>query len=304
MKTLGIDLGGTKIEAQIFDANFRQEQTRRIVTPRDYSDLVEAMADLIRWARTAFGVQGIGVSAAGLVDQVSGKAFAANLPVSGQAFPADLAQAAGCHVTYLNDCHALALSEAVLGAGKGKRRVAAVVLGTGVGGGVVQDGRIVRGASGLAGEIGHTSAPAAWHDCFGIPVVACGCGRKGCIETYLSGPGLVRLGQVMLGQQCDAPRIIAGRADETRPVWAAWCDLGAELLRNLVLMHDPDIIVLGGGLSEAAGVADILSAELADRAIGGFAMPPVVPAEGGPTSGGRGAAYAARRQALDHGEEA
>lgn len=293
MMSLGIDLGGSKIEAQVYDGGFLQRDMRRVATPRDYDGLVAAMADLIGWAKETAGIEVVGVAAAGLVHPETGLTFAANLPVAGRPFPDDLRRVAGLPLTYLNDCQAFAMSEAVFGAGKAHGKVAAVVLGTGVGGGVVLDRKALAGASGLAGEIGHTSAPAAWHAAHGVPVLTCGCGRKGCVETYLAGPGLVRLAQHLLGRDMEAVAIVAGRAGETRKVWQAWCDLGAELLRNLVLMHDPDVIVLGGGLAALPEVADAFGAGLRARTIGGFPMPPVVLAEGGPTAGGRGAAFAA-----------
>jgi len=300
MKSIGIDVGGTKVEAQVFTTEFTVLAASLRDTPRNYRDLVDTVADLIHWGRSEWGVQATGVASAGILNRKSGKTFAANVPIGGEAFPADIARRATSPITYVNDSHAFALSEAVFGAGQGYRRVAGVVIGTGVGGGFVVDRKTDAGHSGLAGEIGHTSIAAAWSDKYGVPLETCGCGRMGCVETYLSGPGLQRLAQAICGQATTVEQIASRREADMQVVWTAWCDLGAELLRNLVLMHDPDVIVLGGGLSRIETVAAELSQALESKKISDFPMPPVLLAQGGPTSGARGAAYAAR-QALDTG---
>ena len=294
MNAIGIDLGGTKMEAQVFDDAWSVAVRRRRDTPKDYADLVTELADLIRWADAqTSGTVPVGIGAAGLVNPKTGLALTANLVATGQLFPADIACTIGRPVTYMNDCRALALSEAIFGQGKGRRTVMALILGTGVGGGIAVDGAILQGPTHTGGEFGHTSAPAhlvAKHD---LPIWRCGCGRMGCIETYIAGPGLVRLAKHILGTDLTTVEIAARRDIDTGPVWQVWCDFSADLLHSLTLTADPDLIVLGGGLTHIDRLVEDLSAAARRAQIGDFAVPEIVLAQGGETSGARGAAYAA-----------
>ena len=294
MKAIGIDLGGTKMEAQVFDDAWSVAVRRRRETPKDYADLVTELADLILWADAqTSGTVPVGIGAAGLVNPKTGLVLTANLVATGQLFPADIARTIGRPVTYMNDCRALALSEAVFGQGKGRRTVMALILGTGVGGGIAVDGAILQGPTHTGGEFGHTSAPAhlvAKHD---LPIWRCGCGRMGCIETYIAGPGLVRLAKYILGTDLTTVEIAARRNIDTGPVWQVWCDFSADLLHSLTLTADPDLIVLGGGLTHIDRLVEDLSAAARRAQIGDFAVPEIVLAQGGETSGARGAAYAA-----------
>ena len=294
MNAIGIDLGGTKMEAQVFDDAWSVAVRRRRDTPKDYADLVTELADLIRWADAqTSGTVPVGIGAAGLVNPKTGLALTANLVATGQLFPADIARTIGRPVTYMNDCRALALSEAIFGQGKGRRTVMALILGTGVGGGIAVDGAILQGPTHTGGEFGHTSAPAhlvAKHD---LPIWRCGCGRMGCIETYIAGPGLVRLAKHILGTDLTTVEIAARRNIDTGPVWQVWCDFSADLLHSLTLTADPDLIVLGGGLTHIDRLVEDLSAAARRAQIGDFAVPEIVLAQGGETSGARGAAYAA-----------
>ncbi len=294
MTAIGIDLGGTKIEAQVFDDAWSVKERNRCDTPHVYAELVQTVADQIHWAeRVSGGPVPVGIGAAGLVNPQTGFALTANLVATGQPFPADIAKAVGRSVTYVNDCRAMALSEAVFGQGKGHRTVMALILGTGVGGGIAVDGAILQGPTQTGGEFGHTSAPAhlvAAHD---LPIWQCGCGRMGCIETYIAGPGLVRLAQHLTGEDLTPPQIAARRHDDLRTTWGIWCDFTADLLHALTLIADPDLIVLGGGLTHIDGIVTDLAIAAQRAQIGDFGVPPLVLAQGGDTSGARGAAYAA-----------
>lgn len=304
MKAVGIDLGGTKIEAQIFAEDWSIAARRRIPTPRDYPALVDAMAAQILWARETAGRNlPTGISAAGLVNPVTGHAFTANLPATGKPFPADIAKAVGQNVTYVNDCRALALSEAVFGAALGLSPVACVILGTGVGGGVAVEGRLLQGHAMVGGEFGHFAAPAHLVAAHKLPVIRCGCGRMGCTETYIAGPGLQRMAKALTGRDLTSQEIAALKHDDAAigHVWAVWCDFVAEMIITLAFTFDPAAVVLGGGLSQIAGVTDDISAALARVQLAGFRSPQVILAEGGDASGARGAAYAAL---LSEGERA
>ncbi len=290
----GIDLGGTKIEARVFGADWAETDRRRIDTPADYDALVGAVADQIRWAvAQAGGDVPVGIGAAGLVSPVTGEALTANLPATGRTFPADIEARAGRAVTYVNDCRSFTLSEAVFGAGKGLSPVIGLTLGTGVAGGVVVDGALVAGPGQFGGEFGHLPAPADILMKHGLPVFTCGCGRPGCIETYISGLGLARLAKHLTGRDATAREVAEGRHDEWSGVWAIWRELVADHLRMLALVIDPEAIVLGGGLSGIDGLLPELSEALGAIMWPGYPAPRLLLAQGGDASGARGAAYAA-----------
>ncbi|WP_289041559.1 ROK family protein [uncultured Aliiroseovarius sp.] len=290
----GIDLGGTKIEVQVFDADWRVIGRNRVPTPANYDALIAALAGQVQWADDmAGGVVPVGIGAAGLLNPATGRVLSANLAASGQPLPRDIAAAVGREITFLNDARAMALSEAVFGVGRGLGRVASVILGTGIGGGVVLDGVLLHGPTLTGGEFGHIAAPAHLVARHGLPILPCGCGRAGCIESFIAGPGLARLAHALTGEALDPRDISARRRGDMAPVWALWCDLTAELLHMLTLTLDPDLIVLGGGLSRIGGVIDDLSAASARAQFGDFRSTPLASAEGGDSSGARGAAYAA-----------
>lgn len=297
MRAVGIDVGGTKIEAQIFDTDWQVVDRRRITTPTVYPDLVAAMVDQIVWASKAAGRDDlpVGISAAGLINPVSGLALTANLCATGQPFPADIESGSGRRVTFLNDCRAFTLSEATLGAGKGKTSVAGMILGTGVGGGFALGGRLVAGHSMIGGEFGH--APLAAHVIaeHKLPVVACGCGRRGCVETMVSGPGLTRIAKAVSGRTMTPQEIAGARAADPQmaEAWRIWCALVAETMMLLITTLDPEVIVLGGGLSNIPDVTQDLARALTAAQVSGFACPEIVLAQGGDASGARGAAIAA-----------
>lgn len=301
MTALGIDIGGTKIELQVYGADWtRLSQTRR-PTPQDYPGLIAAIGDLVAGADSAHGQIPVGISAAGLIDRHSGLAHTANLCATGRPFPADIAARIGRPVTFINDCQAMALSEARLGAGRGQQRVAGLVLGTGVGLGLVRNGVLDAGACGLLGEVGHISLPASTAARYGLPIVRCGCGRSGCIETLVSGPGLTRLARQLIGRDLSSIDIAQTRhtlADAAH-VWRVWCDLAAELLVAIIVGTDPDIIVLGGGLSSIHGLVDDLAAALRRTDFPCLVVPHLGVAEGGDATGARGAALAASQRGSD-----
>ena len=291
----GIDLGGTKIEAQIFDADWSIVDRQRVVTPTTYPDLIAAVAGLISWIDAKCPALPIGIAAAGVINPANGLALTANLPANAKPLPDDIMAAAGRQVVYINDCNAMALSETVFGAAKGFDPVACLILGTGIGGGVVRGGRLFEGATGLGGEFGHFPLAAGPVVAHGLSVIRCGCGKMGCTETLLSGPGLSRIARHITGQNLPATQIVARRASEPDMAksWDIWCELMANMIMTLSFTVDPACIVLGGGLSGAPGLIADLQATLHRLQWPGFALPVLHLAQGGETSGARGAAYAA-----------
>lgn len=295
IRSAGIDLGGTKSEVQLFNADWQCVERRRDPTPSTYEALLALLAEQVRWSCSqAGGFIPVGLGAAGLV-YPDGTSFTANLPVKGQPLLADLGKASGQTVTYVNDCRALALSEAIYGAGRGYQTVMALILGTGVGGGIVHDGKLYEGPARTGGEFGHMPASAAIALEYDLPLRHCGCGRRGCAETYVAGPGMTALAQHLIGEAL-SPETIAARRNTDEAVacvWTVWRAMTAEMLLTLVQVSDPDIIVLGGGLSRISGLCDELSAALAETQIKGFGGPKITLAQGGDASGARGAAMAA-----------
>ena len=302
MIAAGIDLGGTKIEAQIFDSGWNRVDSQRVATPKTYDALVLAMASQIAWVTARAGRIPIGVSAAGLVNPDTGLALTANLPASGRLFPADIAATAGCGITYVNDCRAQVLSEAVFGAARGFETAMGLNLGTGLAGGVVVKGRLLHSPRGTGGEFGHFPLAAAPMIRHGLPILACGCGRDGCTETLIAGPGLARIVALKTGRDMIPQDIAAARRTEPdiAQCWTIWLELLTELMMTLTLTLDPACVVLGGGLAHTAGLVDEMTAALQRAQLAGFGIPVIRLAEGGDATGARGAAYAAYTGA-DHG---
>jgi len=294
----GIDIGGTKIEAQVFGPDWMLVARNRWPTPPEYGQIVQAMAGAVHWCEVQ-GHKGlpVGISAAGLVNPATGLALTSNLPATGKPFPADIAAAAGRPISWINDCRALALSEATLGAARGADPAVALILGTGVAGGVVTKGALLASPARVGGEFGHFSLAAAPVIAHGLPLITCGCGRTGCAETYLSAPGLARIAAHLTGQSHRPEAIVAGRANSPAfaRTWEIWLDLATEFLVTLCLTIDPRVIVIGGGLSQAPGLIDDLSARLSKATLAGFPNPAIRLAQGGDASGARGAALHATR---------
>lgn len=296
----GIDLGGTKIESQLFAPGWRRMDRRRRDTPGDYAGLVAALAEEVAWLR-AQGAAAVGLALPGLTDPATGFAITANLPATGLPLRADVMAAAGGALTLVNDARAFALSEAALGAGAGLSPVLGVILGTGFAGGVAAGGRLIAGAGGFGGEFGHVAVAAHVLAQAGLPLWRCGCGRPGCAEAYVAGPGLTRIAQALTGRALTPRDIAAARGHDAAAarIWQTWCAIAAEALLAPVLTVDPAVIVLGGGLSQVPGVADDLAAALRAAQIPGLTVPPVRIAAGGDSSGARGAALAAWQEGQD-----
>jgi N-acetylglucosamine kinase len=260
MIAAGIDLGGTKIEAQIFDSGWNRVDSRRISTPPTYEALVASLADLIGWIEGLAPRLPIGIAAAGLINPATGLALTANLPATGHPFPADIAAAAGRPVVYVNDCRAQALSEAIFGAARGFQTALSLNLGTGLAGGIVVNGVLLPGPTGLGGEFGHFALPAHVMAAYNLPILRCGCGRQACTETLIAGPGLSRIHAHLTGREATPEAIVQTRASDplARQTWLIWCELAADLILALCFTVDPEIVVLAGGLSRAPCLVDDL----------------------------------------------
>ncbi|MBI5900633.1 MAG: ROK family protein [Rhodocyclales bacterium] len=253
MLRTGIDLGGSKIEIACFGDDDSIVLRERIPTPQgDYLGTVMAVAALVERAEQEVGARGtVGVGIPGAESRLTGLIKNANSTcLIGKPLKRDLQAVLQREVRLANDANCFALSEAVDGAGTGAAVVFGVILGTGVGGGIVVDGKPLGGANAIAGEWGHNPMPGA------MPgehlALACYCGRRDCIELYLSGPGLAADHRRVTGADFQ-PDEISRRAIDGEPACAAsLCRYEARLARSLaqvINILDPDVIVLGGGLS-------------------------------------------------------
>ena len=291
---IGVDLGGTKIEAAALDDAGRIVYRQRIPTPRgDYGATIEAIAALVRNVELEVGAGGsVGIGIPGTPSPLTGRIKNANSTwLNGQLLEADLTTTVGRPVRLANDANCFALSEALDGAARDAPVVFGVILGTGCGGGIVVDGRVLSGPNRLAGEWGHNPLPAPTPD--EQPGPPCYCGRTGCLETFLSGPGLSR-DHAGLGGGEIAAHDIAARAQAGDPIASRALERYEERLARaltaVINILDPDVIVLGGGLSNIERLYRTVPSLL--QPFGG--EPPrtrLVPNRHGDSSGVRGAAW-------------
>lgn len=248
---IGIDLGGTKIEAIALASDGAELFRRRIETPReDYAATVAAIAGLVTVVERELGERGsVGVGMPGSISPATGLVKNANSTwLIGHPLHLDLERALGRSVRVANDANCFALSEAADGGGAGSPVVFGVILGTGTGGGVVVDGQVLVGPNAVAGEWGHNALP--WPDASEWPGPACYCGRHGCIETFLSGSGLQRAYAGAGGRTArEIAAAAAGREPAAMDAIETYSRRLAKSLATVINLIDPDAIVLGGGLS-------------------------------------------------------
>ncbi len=289
---IGVDLGGTKIEAITLDRTGEFSHRMRVGTPPRYEDTVRAIADLVRGAEQALeGTGSVGVGIPGVISPKTGLVKNANsIALNGHPFDRDLSEALGRDVRVGNDANCFALSEASDGAGVGYKSVFGVIIGTGCGGGLVIDGQMIEGPNRVAGEWGHVPLP--WPKPEELPGIPCWCGQEGCLERYISGTGLAI--------DCDGPdardasRIPTRAAEgEQRAIdaLARHADRLGRGLAVIVNILDPAVIVLGGGLSNMAHLYDEVPKVMKQHVFSDFVETPVVRNKHGDSSGVRGAAW-------------
>jgi len=249
----GVDLGGTKIEILVLDAGGRERFRRRVATPQnDYTAILDAIAALVADADASIGARcSVGIGTPGSVSRATGLLRGSNsVCLNGMPIRRDLEAVLARPIRISNDANCFALSEATDGAAQGADVVFGVILGTGVGGGIVVSRRVLDGPNGIAGEWGHNPLP--WPRDDERPGDACFCGRRGCVETFLSGPGLARDHLAHTSESLPAPEIgrraAAGDAAASATL-ARYEERLARALAHVVNIVDPDVIVLGGGLS-------------------------------------------------------
>ena len=291
---IGVDLGGTKIEAiGLVDSGEVVERVR-VETPRSYQATVGAIVSLVDAVERQAGERGtVGVGIPGAIVPETGLVKNANsVWLIGQPLARDLEARLGRPVRIENDANCFAISEASDGAAQGAKVVFGVILGTGVGGGIVVDGRCLDGVNLVAGEWGHNPLP--WMTAEEYPGPACYCGKRGCIETFLSGPGFAAEFASATGDTL-SPSDIVSRAEsgDARAMAAVtrYHDRLARGLSSVINLLDPEVIVLGGGLSNMPVLAESVSRRLADYVFSDRVGTRIVRNRHGASSGVRGAAW-------------
>lgn len=292
---IGIDLGGTKIEIIALGDGGEVLARRRVATPQgDYPATLAAVAGLVAAVENELGQRGsVGVGMPGALSRRTGLVKNANSTcLIGKPLQGDLESLLGRPVRLANDANCFALSEAADGAAAGGDVVFGVIIGTGVGGGIVVGGRVLEGPNAIAGEWGHNPLPLPTGA--DLPLPACYCGRAGCVETYLSGPGLAVDHLRMAGAALSPAEIVAAAAaadTACAATLARYADRLARALAGVINLLDPDVIVLGGGLSNIDALYDEVPRRWLPHVFSDGVSTRLVRAAHGDSSGVRGAAW-------------
>ncbi|MBF0194717.1 MAG: ROK family protein [Magnetococcales bacterium] len=294
---IGIDLGGTKIEAIVLDENGDVHIRQRVATPQgDYYGTIKSIKDLVLNIESQLqnkNYLSVGIGIPGAISKATNKIKNANsVCLIGQDLKSDLTKALNRPIRLANDADCFALSEATDGAAKGKQVVFGIIIGTGVGGGIVYNGELLQGPNSITGEWGHNPLPLpSSHE---LPGPKCYCGKHGCIETFLSGPGLSNFYYTKTQQKLDAQQI-AQQAMQgnsaAQLVLEQYEDRLARGLAGVINLLDPHVIVLGGGLSNIQRIYENVPKLLSKYVFSDQVDTILTPAQHGDSSGVRGAAW-------------
>jgi len=288
---IGIDLGGTKTEAVLMNPHGEIVERIRKVTPANegYQAILDCIATTVKELEQRAGVDcRVGICTPGSLAPDSNVLRNSNtVCLNHQPFQEDLENRLGRVIRMANDANCFALSEAIDGAGAGFSTVFGVIMGTGVGGGIVVDSKLIEGRQRIAGEWGHVSLDPKGPDCY--------CGRRGCIETYLSGPGLVHAYRRASGDEKSGSReiVAAARNGETHAVmvFGQYLEYFGRALSIVINILDPDIVVLGGGMSAISELYEVGKSKVAGHVFNDSLMTPIIQNKHGDSSGVRGAAW-------------
>ncbi|MGS0676909.1 fructokinase [Shewanella sp. 30m-9] len=294
MLRIGVDLGGTKIEVVALSERGEELFRKRVPTPREYNATLDAIERLVFEAEQLLGEKGsVGVGIPGVVSPFSGLVKNANSTwINGHPLDIDLGKRLSREVRVANDANCFAVSEAIDGAAAGKSMVFGVIIGTGCGAGIAINGKVHSGGNGIGGEWGHNPLP--WMSAEEFNSTNCFCGNQDCIETFISGTGLVRDYQLYGGLAATGSDIALLMREGDALASAAferYIDRLARSLAHVINLLDPDIIVLGGGVSNIDAIYPLLPELLSKYVLGGECRTPVVQNVYGSSSGVRGAAW-------------
>ncbi|AKJ42225.1 N-acetylglucosamine kinase [Pragia fontium] len=294
----GFDMGGTKIELAVFDEHLKQLWQKRVPTPKDdYQALLQTFTELTLEADQRFNSKGkVGVGIPGIVNAKQGTVFTTNVPAAKhKPLVADLTHCLQRPVRIDNDANCFALSEAWDTEFRQYPTVLGMILGTGVGGGFVVDGKVISGKNGIAGEIGHLNLTTAAANVLTnkVPEIVCGCGKTGCFEGYLSGPGFERIYSCFYHEKLSAVKIIENyyAGDDAAKVHVErYVTVLSMYLGNILTLFDPHLLVIGGGLSQFDEIYRLLPEYLPQYLYGIATLPQIEKARYGDAGGARGAA--------------
>ncbi|HHD7473828.1 TPA: N-acetylglucosamine kinase [Klebsiella oxytoca] len=296
----GFDIGGTKIEFGVFNTNLERVFTKRISTPtRNYNELLESLIKIIEFSDRTFNCNGlVGIGIPGIEDADTGNLLTSNIPATmGKSLRLDLEKRIGRNIRIDNDANCFALSEALSGELAQESSVLGLIHGTGFGGGLVINGHIYRGKNHIVGEFGHMRLPIdAWLHLGGdnFPLFTCGCGKKGCLDEYLSGRGFEQIYAHYYGEKLSAIELIErysnNDAKATKHV-ERFLDLMAICYANLFTAIDPGVVVLGGGLSNFNAIYEGVINRLPSYLLSAAKLPRIKKAQYGDAGGVRGAAF-------------
>jgi fructokinase len=292
---IGIDLGGTKIEAIALDHEGQEIYRQRIPTPKgNYKETLEAIGQLVQGIDQLTGVRGsVGVGIPGAISAVTGKVKNANsICLIGQDLSGDLQKILERPVTLANDANCFVLSEATDGSGAGASIVFGVILGTGVGGAIAIEGHLLTGLNSIAGEWGHNPLP--WADIHDTPSYQCFCGKFGCIESFLCGPALSK----MDGRGLSAAEIVTLQDEHSQKTLSLYEVRLAKALAHIINILDPHVIVLGGGLSHITRLYQTVPKLWGEWVFSDRVETELLPPRHGDSSGVRGAAWLGKRPSL------
>ncbi len=292
----GLDVGGTKTEIAIFDRQLNKVDSWRIVTPKNnYQIFLSALTDMVLEADRKLGVVGsLGVGMVGVVDSM-GRSLSANVQcANGMKVAEDLEKLLQRPVAISNDTRCFALSEATGGAGEGYSRMFGAIIGTGAAGGLCINGELYKSANGIAGEYGHHPIGAHIQQKYKLPILSCGCGLVGCLEKYISGPGLAYLYSFFSEKENATAHECMEAYRKAEPVaikaFSCYMDVLGSSFASLVMDYDPDVIVIGGGISQLDEVLEALPTAIRPHVFKGINIPVIARAKFGDSSGVRGAA--------------
>jgi fructokinase len=291
---IGIDLGGTKVEAIALAGDAEVVPRRRVPAPREYEGTLRAITELVREVERLAGREGtVGIGIPGALTAEAGLVKNANSTwLNGQPLQRDLEARLGRPLRLTNDANCFAVSEATDGAGAGSNVVFGVILGTGVGAGIVAGGRVVEGPNRIAGEWGHNPLP--WMTAAEFPGSECYCGKVGCIEAMLSGPAFEKAFATKTGSRATSAEIVRHAAAGERPAAEAlrwYHDALARALSSVINVLDPDVIVLGGGMSNLPSLETETARLLPRYVFSDTVVTPIRKNRHGDSSGVRGAAW-------------
>jgi len=297
----GLDIGGTKIEIAIFNKNLELIESKRISTPTScYLTFIDALVELVTQADEKYGKKGsVGMGIPGLINK-NGQSLSSNIPcINNKNVASDFKARINRNIVIENDCRCFVLSEAVIGAGKGYKNVFGAIIGTGASGGFSIQGKLYKSRQGISGEYGHIPLPAFLQQKYQLPVEQCGCSLPSCFESYVSGPGILYLNKHFGGNSSDVPSLVklwASGDAIAKTTFECYLDLLGACFANIVISFDPDVIVVGGGISLIDLVIENLPKAIEEHLFINFSSPPIIRAKFGDSSGVYGAAILASQQ--------